>query len=45
MANIIIIGLLVIAGGFAVRSIIRKKKSGGCCGCSSCPSEGQCHKH
>lgn len=44
MADFIIILVLLLAGGLALRSCLRKKENGnsctsGCCGCS-----GNCHK-
>ncbi|WP_353095745.1 FeoB-associated Cys-rich membrane protein [Tissierella praeacuta] len=36
MINYIIIGLIIVSLFFAIRSIIRNKKKGGCPGCGSC---------
>lgn len=40
LIEIVLIALIALAIVFAVRSIIKKRKSGGCCGCgsSSCGS-------
>ena len=35
-ANLIISVILIVAVVFALRSIIKKRKNGGCCGCSGC---------
>ena len=36
MINYIIIGIIVMILYFAIRSIIKNRKKGGCAGCSSC---------
>ena len=37
LADGIILAILAIAAGFAVRTMVRRRKSGGCgCGCEGC---------
>lgn len=37
LGNVIVLAILCLAVGLAVRSIIKKRKQGGCgCGCSGC---------
>ncbi|WP_443101659.1 FeoB-associated Cys-rich membrane protein [Campylobacter sp. CN_NE1] len=42
--NLIILAILLLAVLFALRSIIKKRKNGGCCGdgCSGCSSASFC---
>ena len=41
--DIILILLIALALAFAVRSVIKQKKNGSCCGnCSGCPHGGKC---
>ena len=45
MGPVDIILILIVAGAafLALRSVIRKRKSGGCsCGCGNCPSSKTC---
>ena len=43
LGNIVVGLILAVAVGLAIRSIYKKRKSGGCsCGCSGCPSNGSC---
>lgn len=41
MGNVVIIGIVVVLVGAAVRSLVRAKKRG--VGCIGCPSSGACH--
>ena len=37
--------VLAAALFFAVRHMVKERKSGGCgCGCADCPSRGMCHR-
>ena len=42
MADLIILALVAVAVLFAVRRIVRQRRSGGCgCGCADCPERGR----
>lgn len=46
IGNIVVVVILLIAVFFAVRSIVRRRRSGkgSCsCGCDGCPSRSTCH--
>lgn len=44
LGNLIVIAVLVLAVGLAIRSVVKNHKKGGCgCGCDSCPNSGMCH--
>lgn len=44
MANYIIGGILAVLVLLAVRSLLNKKKEGGCSGCSGCSHASKCHE-
>lgn len=41
MGNLVVLGIVALLAGAAVRFLIREKKRGA--GCSGCPSSGACH--
>lgn len=42
MGNVIVLGIVAVLAGAAVRSIVRAKKRGA--GCIGCPSADACHR-
>ncbi len=45
MGNAIVLAMLCVFVGLAIRSMMRKKKHGGCCGCAGCRGcEESCNK-
>lgn len=41
MGNLVVIGIVAVLAGAAVRSLVRAKKRGA--GCIGCPYSGACH--
>ncbi|MDO5119467.1 MAG: FeoB-associated Cys-rich membrane protein [Coriobacteriales bacterium] len=45
LMDVLIIAVVALAVGFAIRSMIRRQQSGGCgCGCDGCASRAGCPK-
>lgn len=42
--DILIIAVIALIAGLAIRSTCRKKGGSCNCGCSNCPSRSSCHK-
>lgn len=42
MGDFLVIGVIVLVAGLAVRSLWKDHKKGGCAGCSKCGSCGSC---
>ena len=41
LGNAIVLAILCIFAGLAIRSMMRKKKNGGCCSCAGCRGCGE----
>lgn len=44
VGNIVAVAALLIIVAFAIRSILRNKKTSCSCGCGACPVADTCHK-